>query len=132
MKAGIKWTWETFPEYMQVLDKLPKGINYATYVGHSALRAWAMGERAFEQAASPDDLKRMQEQTRAAMRAGAVGLSTSRSIQHLTSDDRPVASRLASWDEVRALVGTIGEAGPGLFEIAKEDAGNSPDPKVRG
>src|SRR5262249_27917109 len=88
MKAGIRWSWETFPEYMQTLERLPMGINYATYVGHCALRAWAMGERAFEQAASDDDLKRMTEQVRAAMRAGAVGLSTSRSSQHETSDDK--------------------------------------------
>jgi N-acyl-D-aspartate/D-glutamate deacylase len=131
MKAGIKWSWETFPEYMQTLHALPKGINYATYVGHSALRAWAMGEQAFERAASPEELTRMVCQVRAAMCAGAVGLSTSRSSQHETSDDRPVASRLASWQEVRALVGAIGEMGGGLFEIAKEEAGNSADPVAR-
>jgi len=131
MKAGIRWGWETFPQYMDMLDGLPKGINYATYVGHSALRTWAMGERAFEQTATPEDLKRMQGEVRAAMRAGAVGLSTSRSMHHETSDDRPVASRLASWDEVRALVGTIGEMGGGLFEIAQEEAGRAADPVAR-
>jgi N-acyl-D-aspartate/D-glutamate deacylase len=131
MKAGITWRWETFPEYMAMLDSLPKGINYATYVGHSALRTWAMGERAFEHAASDAELERMREQVREAMRAGAVGLSTSRSMHHETSDDRPVASRLASWDEVRALVGTIGEMGGGLFEIAQEEAGRGADPVAR-
>jgi N-acyl-D-aspartate/D-glutamate deacylase len=90
-----------------------------------------MGERAFEQTASDDDLRRMQGELRAAMRAGAVGLSSSRSMHHETSDDRPVASRLASWDEVRALVGTIGEGGSGLFEIAQEEVGRRKDPVAR-
>jgi len=131
MKAGIQWSWETFPEYMQVLDKMPKGINYATYVGHSALRTWAMGEKAFEQSAGPDDIKRMQDQIRAAMKAGALGLSTSRSMHHETSDNRPVASRLAAWDEVRALVGTIGEGGSGIFELAHEENGRVKDDDTR-
>ena len=131
MKAGITWSWETFPEYMNALEGLPMGINYATYVGHSALRTWAMGERAFEQTASHEDLERMRGELRAAMQAGAVGLSTSRSMHHETSDNRQVASRLASWDEVRSLVGTIGEMGGGLFEIAQEEAGRDADPVAR-
>ena len=130
MKAGIQWSWETFPEYMDMLDKLPKGINYGTYIGHSALRTWAMGERAFEQQATPDDMKRMQDQIRAAMRVGALGLSTSRSMHHETADGRPVASRVANWDEIRALVGTVGEEG-GLFELAHEEANRVADPAVR-
>ena len=47
MAAGIDWSWETFPEYLDFVDATPKGINYAGYVGHSALRTWAMGERAW-------------------------------------------------------------------------------------
>ena len=47
MAAGIDWSWETYPEYLDFVDRTPKGINYAGYVGHSALRTWAMGERAF-------------------------------------------------------------------------------------
>jgi N-acyl-D-aspartate/D-glutamate deacylase len=47
LDAGIDWTWETFPEYLDAVDRCPKAINYSTYVGHSALRTWAMGERAF-------------------------------------------------------------------------------------
>src|SRR5271155_199872 len=57
MLAGIKWRWETFPEFLDVLDGLPKGINYSGYIGHSAIRTYVMGERAFTDAASDDDLK---------------------------------------------------------------------------
>jgi N-acyl-D-aspartate/D-glutamate deacylase len=122
MAAGIRWTWETFPEYLDTLERLPKGINYAGQIGHSALRTFAMGERAFEEAASPDDLERMARELRDALRAGAIGFTTSRTYNHQTSDDRPVASRLATWDEVRALVGVMGEMNAGIFEIANEDA----------
>ena len=76
--------------------RLPKGINYAGYVGHSALRTYAMGERAFEQAGRPRTISRaMERELRDALRAGAIGFTTSRSPSHETPDRRPVASRLA-------------------------------------
>src|SRR5262249_9204106 len=97
MEAGIDWSWTTFAEYLGQVDGLPKGINYAANVGHSALRTYVMGERAFTEPASDDDLVRMAEELRAGLRAGALGFTTSRAT-HETSDDRPVASRLATWD----------------------------------
>jgi N-acyl-D-amino-acid deacylase len=127
MAAGIKWDWGTFPEYLDTLERLPKGINYATYIGHSALRTWAMGERAFEETANAEDLSLMQRQLSDAIRAGAIGLSTSRSKHHETSDNRPVASRLASWDEVCRLVGTMSELGAGTFEITQEEGARVKD-----
>jgi len=119
LAAGIEWTFETFPEYLDAVDRLPKGINFAANVGHSALRTWAMGERAFEQEADDDDLARMRGQLAESIRAGAIGFSTSRSEHHETSDGRPVASRVASWGEVVALVGVMGELGSGIFEGAE-------------
>jgi len=127
MLAGIDWRWETFPEFLDVVDALPKGIHYGGYIGHSALRTWVMGERAFSEQATPDDLARMRAQLQAAMRAGAIGFSTSRTYNHLTSDDRPVASRIADWEEVRALVLAMGETGAGIFEIASETPGRKPE-----
>ena len=127
MEAGIDWTWETFAEYLDAVDGLPKGINYSAYVGHSALRTYAMGERAFDQAASADDIAAMQRELANALRAGAMGFTTSRTRNHQTPDGRPVASRLADWQEVRALVGTLGELGAGIFEIANEDTGQDPE-----
>ncbi|HEY5251234.1 MAG TPA: amidohydrolase family protein [Acidimicrobiales bacterium] len=130
LATGIDWSFETFPEYLDAVDRLPKGINFAANVGHSALRTWAMGERAFEQEATDADLALMKGQLAASLRAGAIGFSTSRSEHHETSDNRPVASRLASWDEVVALVGVMGDLGSGIFEGA--DGGmSSPDPEVR-
>jgi N-acyl-D-aspartate/D-glutamate deacylase len=120
MDAGIKWAWEGFDEYLDVIDALPKGINYAAYVGHSALRTWAMGERAFEEEASADDLAAMKGQLKLAMDAGATGFSTSRSSGHETSDDRPVASRLATRGEVAALVHSMKGRKGAMFELAPE------------
>ena len=120
MEAGIKWGWTTFPEYLDCLEALPKGINYGGYIGHSALRTYVMGERAFEQTASEDDLRAMERELRDALRAGALGFTTSRSPAHETPDERPVASRAASWDEVRRLVGTMGDLNAGIFELAGE------------
>ena len=127
MLEGIDWRWETFPEFLDVIDELPKGINYAGYIGHSALRTYVMGERAFSDAASEDDVRNMQCLVKQAVQAGAIGFSTSRTFNHLTADDRPVASRIAEWDEVRAIVNAVGETGKGLFEIAGEAPGRDPE-----
>jgi len=132
MEAGIEWRWTTFPEFLDCLESLPKGINYAGYVGHSAVRTYVMGERAFAQAASEDDLKAMEREVRDAIRAGAIGFTTSRSPAHETPDGRCVASRMATWDEVRRLVGVMGELNAGLFEIAGEGVDRTPnDPGLR-
>ena len=132
MAAGIDWSWETFPEYLDFVDATPKGINYAGYVGHSALRTWAMGERAFEEAANDDDIAKMAAQVQASMRAGAIGFTTSVSGNHETSDDRPVASRFASRSEINALVGAMAELGPGgIFELAQHPNMRSSDPEKR-
>ncbi len=127
MLTGIDWSWETFPEYLDTIDALPKGINYAGYIGHSALRTYVMGERAFTDVATEDDLKQMCSQVCSAVNAGAIGFSTSRTFNHITADERPVASRVAQWDEVRAIVNAMGETGKGMFEIAGETPGRDPE-----
>jgi N-acyl-D-aspartate/D-glutamate deacylase len=132
MAEGIPWTWDGFRGYLDAVEGLPKAINYAAYIGHSALRTYAMGEKAFEQAAGADDLAAMERELRDALDAGAIGLSTSRTVNHLTSDDRPVASRLAEWSEVCRLVGAMGELGVGVLEVALDPEFFSPDPETRG
>jgi N-acyl-D-aspartate/D-glutamate deacylase len=123
MNAGIEWKWTTFSQFLDCVEVLPKGINYAAYLGHSALRTYVMGERAFDEEAGEADLHAMERELRDAIRAGAIGFTTSRSPSHETPDRRPVASRLASWREVQRLVGVMGELNAGLFELAGEDVG---------
>jgi len=123
MLAGIEWRWETFPDYLDAIEALPKGINYSGYVGHSALRTYVMGERGFTEPASEDELRAMADGVKEAIRAGALGFSSSRSINHQTSDDRPVASRAATWDELAQMVRAMGEVGAGILEIAGQPTG---------
>jgi N-acyl-D-aspartate/D-glutamate deacylase len=120
MKAGIKWRWETFPQFLDVLEQLPKGINYGGYVGHCAIRTHVMGQRAFTDEATEGDLRAMIHHTQEAIAAGAHGFSTTRSVAHQTSDDKPVASRLATWAEFEALVKSMGA---GMVEVAGEPRG---------
>src|SRR5215471_2939714 len=84
MEAGIKWSWETFAQYLDAVERAPKGINYAAYMGHSALRTYVMGERAFSEEATEADLQAMKREVRDAIRAGAIGFTTSRSSTHET------------------------------------------------
>ncbi len=128
LAAGIEWTWTDFAEYLDAIDRLPKGINYAANIGHSALRTYVMGTRAFEEKATDDDLAAMRAELDRAMRAGAFGFTTSRTVHHQTSDDRPVASRAASWDEVCALVDVLAELGAGIFQMVTDRAVPDGDP----
>lgn len=132
LAQGVPWEWERFRDYLDFVDRTPKAINYAAYVGHSSLRTWAMGERAFEASATDDDVGAMAEELRDALAAGAVGFTTSRSGSHATSDGRPIVSRVAGWEEVVALVETMAAAGGGIFELANESVISSPDPDARG
>ena len=125
MDAGIEWSWTTYREFLDTLERLPKGINYSGYLGHSALRTYVMGERAFDAPATDDDMRAMEAELRDAIEAGAMGFTTSRSPSHETPDRRPVASRIATWDEVRRLVGVMGDLNAGIFEIAGEGVDRS-------
>src|SRR5947207_11998117 len=86
-----------------------------------------MGERAFEKPATEDDLRAMERELRDALRAGAMGFTTSRSPSHETPDRRPVASRMADWSEVRRLVNTMGDLNAGIFELAGENVDRTKD-----
>lgn len=134
IERGVPWRWTTFAEYMDAVDGLPKALNVAAQCGHSALRASVMGERAFTDRATDDEVRRMRRAVQEAISAGAMGFSTSRSRAHLTKAGDPVASRIASWDEVSAIVTGMGEARAGLFQLAPErpaDPGEMADYQAR-
>ena len=123
MLAGIDWTWESFPEYLATVDRLPKAINYGAYLGHSALRMYVMGERALTETATESDLARMAGAVQEAIRAGAMGFSSSRATTHVTPDNTPVASRIADWSELDRLVGAMAELNAGIFQIGPDISG---------
>ena len=124
MMEGIDWTWETFPEYLATVERLPKGLNYGAYIGHSALRMYAMGaKRGLEEKATEDDLRRMEHAVAEALKAGALGFSTSRATTHVTPDETPVASRIGDWAEIERLVGAMGKLDAGIFQIGPDISG---------
>lgn len=118
LRAGIQWEWETFPEYLDTVQRWQPGLNIAAFVGHSAVRYYVMGAAATERAATDAELHAMQEVVRDAMRAGACGFSTSESSTHFFGDGTPVPSRVAPRDEFRALSAVLGEFGRGITEVA--------------
>ncbi len=123
MMNGIDWTWETFPEYLDQVEQLPKAINYSAFIGHSALRMYVMGKRAQSEVANEDDLRKMGAIVEEALQVGAVGLSTSRATTHITPDGSPIASRIADWSEIDYLVGTLAKRNQGIFQIGPDVSG---------
>lgn len=116
---GLPWDWTTYGEYLGWLDRTPKGINVGGLVGHCALRVAAMGERAMaEGSGTPEDIARMAEMAEEAMRAGALGISTSRTLGHKVPDGRPVPGTWAGPDELLAFGDVLKRTGRGLFEGA--------------
>ena len=116
---GLAWDWETYGEYYDSIDRLPKGPNAGGLVGHSALRTYVMGERGLDEApATGDDIAAMVRLVDDAMRCGALGMSTSRTLMHKVPDGRPIPGTFAAADELLAFAEVLHEHGAGVFEGA--------------
>ncbi|MGE0881146.1 MAG: amidohydrolase family protein [Acidimicrobiia bacterium] len=129
LAAGIDWSWTTYPEYLDTLDRLPKGINYIAQVGHSAVRCHVMGERAFHEEATAEELALMERHVRDAITSGAWGFTTSRTKNHLTPAGDPVASRVAAWSEIERLLDVASDAGAIVYQYV-EDPPKGPDARL--
>jgi N-acyl-D-aspartate/D-glutamate deacylase len=116
LDQGIDWCFETFPEYLAAVDARRKRINVGAFIGHSALRLFAMGGE--ERPATEDEVGRMQELVRQAMQLGAIGFSTSRQPNHQGAFGRPVPSRFADVEEVYALTSVLGDLGKGVLAVS--------------
>jgi N-acyl-D-aspartate/D-glutamate deacylase len=119
LRAGIRWEFESIPEYFRMLERRGAAINVAGFVGHSSLRSFVMGEDAPRRAATPEEVARMRELLLEGMRAGAVGFATSTSPAHNGHGGLPMPSRLADEAELRALVGALADAARGVFMLTK-------------
>ncbi len=118
MTKGLPWDWETFPEYLDAIDRRARDIDVAAYIPHSPLRVYAMGERgANREEATPEDLARMQELVTEALDAGALGFATSRVFVHQTKSGVNIPSYEANQRELLAIGEAMGKAGKGLFQI---------------
>ncbi|GAA3204693.1 N-acyl-D-amino-acid deacylase family protein [Actinocorallia longicatena] len=116
LDAGIDWCFETFPEYLDALDRRPKRLNVAAFLGHTPLRLFATGGE--ERPATPEELDTLRALVREALDAGAIGFSTSRQPAHQGAFGRPVPSRFAEVDEVYAIAEVLGEAGKGVLQVS--------------
>src|SRR5262245_7177266 len=119
LRAGIRWEFESLPEYLDMLERRGAALNLACFAGHSSIRTYVMGEAASERAASAEEVSSMKKILAEAMRAGAIGLSTTTSPAHNGEGGRPMPSRLADDAELRALVGCLRDAGRGVFMLTK-------------
>ena len=119
LSAGITWGWETFPEFLDFLDRQPLAIDVGTQVPHGSVRGYVMGERgARNEPATSDDIAAMARIVREGIEAGALGVSTSRTIAHRAIDGEPVPGTFAAEDELFALGRALAQAGAGVFELA--------------
>ena len=111
LRAGLgsEWPFETFPEYLDVVEQRGCAVNVAALIGHTALRMYVMGEQSVERAATPDEVTAQRDILREALHAGALGFATSKAITHLGYDGKPVPSRLADPEEIFAIAEVLGE-----------------------
>src|SRR5688572_650771 len=119
LRAGIRWEFETIPEYFSMLERHGTALNIAGFVGHSSVRTYVMGDDAPRRAASDAEIEMMRQIVLEGMRAGAIGFATSTSAAHNGEGGVPMPSRLADEKEMRALVGCLKEGGRGVFMLTK-------------
>jgi N-acyl-D-aspartate/D-glutamate deacylase len=117
LQAGIPWTFETFPEYLDVLDRQATRLNVAALIGHTPLRLYVLGDDAVERAATEAEMAQMRQVVAEALAAGAIGFATSKSPTHSGDGGRPVPSRRAEPDEVFEIARALADAGHGVVQI---------------
>jgi N-acyl-D-aspartate/D-glutamate deacylase len=121
LAAGIRWKWESFPEYLDALDAMPRALDVAAQVPHGAVRAYVMGERgAKNEKASPEEIAEMARLVKEGLLAGALGFSTSRTLLHRAKDGEPVPGTFAPDEELLGIGAALGEAGHGVLEVASD------------
>ena len=117
LAAGIPWEFETFPQYLASVEKRGTVLNYAAYIGHTALRLYVLGDEAADRIATDDEINVMSRMVSEAMSAGAAGFATSFAMTHRGADGKPVPSRLADPNEYEALMRAVAQSGRGVVEV---------------
>ncbi|MSW91953.1 MAG: amidohydrolase family protein [Actinobacteria bacterium] len=116
LEAGVRWEFESFPEYLDTLARTPTRANVSALIGHTALRFFIMGDDATEREATTDEVARMVDTVDEALAAGAVGFSTSRSTTHVGAYGKPIPSRAANLSEIDAIADVLARRRQGTFE----------------
>lgn len=128
LDEGLSWQWESFPQYLDLLERRPRDIDVAAQLPHGALRVFVMGERATRlEPANPADIAQMRVLAREAMQAGAIGFSTSRSMNHRSVTGDPTPSLKATEDELTGIAQGLADAGRGVVQVISDMAASQGD-----
>ena len=128
LAEGMTWNWETFPEYLDEVERMPRVLDVAAMVPHGALRAYVLGQGRGNDDASGDEIALMAKLAREAIEAGAVGVSTTRTVGHMAKDGQPAAGTFASAEELLAIGSALAGAGRRVFSVVSENLfGNGAD-----
>lgn len=121
LAEGMKWDWETFPEYLDALERLPRAVDVGTHVPHGAVRAYVLGDREQPGAVpTEEDIEKMAAIVEDGVRAGALGFSTSRTVLHRSIDGEVVPGTTATKEELIGIGRAMGRVGHGVFEMASD------------
>ena len=120
LAEGMSWDWESFPEYLDEVERMPRVLDVAAMVAHGALRAYVMGCDRNNGDPSGDEIQLMAKLAREAVEAGAVGISTTRTLVHMAKDGQPAAGTFAKADELIAIGNALAGAGRRVFSVASE------------
>ncbi|MGY8736173.1 MAG: N-acyl-D-amino-acid deacylase family protein [bacterium] len=129
LAEGLTWDWETFPEYLDAIEKKPHSLDFAAQMPHGALRGYVMGDRGADhnERPTPDEITEMARLTKEAIEAGAVGFTTSRTVNHKSIDGQHTPSYTATSDELWGIADGLKQAGAGVFEIVGDFPDLEPD-----
>ncbi|MBW2425357.1 MAG: D-aminoacylase [Deltaproteobacteria bacterium] len=128
LTEGIDWKWESFPEYLDALEQMPRALDVAAQIPHGAIRTYVMGERgAKNEKAEAHEIAEMARIVREGLEAGALGFSTSRTLLHRAKDGEVVPGTYAEDEEVMGIGRMLGEVGYGVFEVASDLAPEGPE-----
>ncbi|HVA71052.1 MAG TPA: amidohydrolase family protein [Acidimicrobiales bacterium] len=122
LHEGLRWGWESFPEYLDALDRQPRTIDVGTHVPHAALRGFVMGDRGADAAEQPseDELRQMADLLKQGLGAGAIGISTSRTERHRTSTGENLGTLRAREPELQALASVLRATNKGVFQLVSD------------
>ncbi len=127
LKKGIDWSFNTYQEYLRLLESKKLFLNVCSFIGHSALRIWCMGEDAMQREANENEILKMEKLVKKAMESGAIGFATSTFEGHNGANGVPMPSRFASQNEIIRLIEAMASQGRGIFMITKSNNDNIKD-----